>query len=259
MVPHVHDTVRAGMQAAVAEGYAPAAALDRLEPAFTQTAIRVVDQSVLGEDLAVYEQRTDIVTLGADVADYDPEQTIAHEIGGHKVSGGTFVLRDGQTVRIRRGFVNHGSGEIASGRHYGLDEAVQHHMILSYAHGEFGVVDPDARTDRDRSYYEHRKLLARFVLQSAGIIDLKAITRGSFEDSGEAGAVTTDRRTMVAQARAAYGPGAYFKLNYLFEAIDFEDMSAEELAERIRSPELNTDGSVKRAGSIDVDGLSFLD
>jgi len=255
LVPQVHETVRAGMQAAVEEGYVPEDVLDRLEPAFAQTAIQVVDQSVLGDDLAVYEQTTDIVTIGAEAADYDPEQTVAHEIGGHKVSGGTFVTRGGETVRVRRGFVNHEEGVITSGRHYGLDEAVQHHLILSYKHGQLDTVEPDARAERDMSYYEHRKLLAEFVLRSGGVVDLKAITRGSFEDSRQSGAVTTDRRTMITQARAAYGPGAYFRLNQLYESMDFDEMTAEELAARIHGPEFNADGSIKRPGFIDVEGL----
>lgn len=258
IVPEVHETVRAGMQRGIEQGYVPAAALERLEPAFTQTAIQVVDQSALRRgDLAAYDQVTDTLTIGTHASDYDPAQTIVHEIGGHKISGGTFATReDGTTERVRRGFVNYEEGVIESNRHYGLDEAVQHHLALSYAHGQFEILDPEERDDRNLSYYDHRKLLAEFVLRSGGVVDLRAITRGSFEDSGESGAVTTDRRTMVTQARAAYGPGAYYKLDLLLESIDFYDLPAEELAERIHGPEFNDDGSVRRPGFIDTAGLT---
>lgn len=260
VAPEVQARLRGGMQTAVEQGYVPTSALERLEPAFTRTAIQAVDQSVLGDDLATYEQSRDVLTVATDAADYDLPQTIAHELGGHKLSGGTFVRGgDGTVVRTRRGFVNHSeTTETPSARHYGLDEATQHHLILSYLHGQIDTVDPDMRRDGDTSYYEHRKLLASFVFRSGGIIDLKAITRGSFEDTDEVGGtITTDRRTMVAQARMAYGAGAYRKLSLLFDAIDFDDLSAEELEERIQAPELNGDGSVSRPGSIDVSGFSF--
>jgi hypothetical protein len=259
VVPQVHETLQEGMQAAIDAGYVPTTALERLEPAFAQTAIRAVDQAVLGEgDIAVYDQASDTMTVGTDAIEYDDnlEQTVAHEIGGHKISGGTFVTReDGTVARVRRGFVNHDeeASSLASARHYGLDEAVQQHLSLSYMHGEIDVIDPDARTDGDESYYEHRKLLSEFIDRSGDVIDPKAITRGSFEDSDEAGAVTTDRRAMVMQARTAYGPGAYHKLSQLFDKIVYDNMSAGELAERIHSPEFNPDGSVKRPGYIDTE------
>ncbi|HET8671849.1 MAG TPA: hypothetical protein VFM05_14885 [Candidatus Saccharimonadales bacterium] len=258
VVSQVHARVREGMELGIHEGYVPAYALERLEVAFTQTAIRPVDQSVLGDDLAVYEQATDVMTIGADAVDYGLEQTITHEIGGHKLSGGTFITRaDGTVVRVRRGFVNHdGNAATGSARHYGIDEAVQQHLSLSYLYGQFDVLDPDERTDHDTSYYGHRKLLAQFILRAGGVIDLRAITRGSFEDSSGSGTITTDRRTMVMQASAAYGPGAYHKLSQLFDSMDFDGMSAEELAERIQGPELNADGSVNHHGRIDLEGLS---
>ena len=257
IVPRAHDRLRTGMQLGVDQGFVPAYALDRLAPAFRQTAIQVVDQHLLGEDLAVYQQTTDIMRIGTDAADYDPEQTIIHEIGGHKVSGGTFKLQpDGTITRVRRGFVNHEAGVVESGRHYALDEAIQHHLALSYQYGQFDILDPDMRSDYDTSYYEHRKLLSAFVLCSGGLIDLRAITRSSFEDSDATNTVTTDRRTMVAQARAAYGPGAYFKFNLLSEAIDFEDCTAEELAIHIHGPERASDGRIITPGFIDVPNLS---
>jgi hypothetical protein len=256
VVPEVHERLRKGMQNAVEQGYVPAYVLKRLGPAFTQTAIQAVDQSIMGDDLAAYEHGTDIMIVGT--AAYNLLQTVAHEIGGHKVSGGTFVERADSTLdRVRRGFVSDSDqAKTPAPRHYGIDEAVQHHLIVSYLHGQIDTVDPDFRKDTDMYYYEHRKLLAAFIDRSGGIIDLKAITRGSFEDTDETGTVTTDRRTMVVQASTAYGAGAYRKLSILFDSIDFDDLFAEELAERIHPPSLNNDGSIATPGYLDIDNLT---
>ena len=257
LLPRMRGIMQTGMQAGVAAGYVPAYALDRLEPAFTQTAIRAVPQSVLGEDLAAYDHETDILEVGPDAVAHSLIRTIGHELAGHKVSGGTFVTQDGAMLRLRRGFVsNNYIAPDASATHYGLDEAVQQHLLSSYLDGQFDILDPGMRVSKgDTAYYVERRLLAEFVLRANGLIDPRAIIRGSFEDSDESGAITTDRRTMVMQAGMAYGPGAYRKLSVLFDALDNRIEPFEQLVQRIREPELTASSSVRRLGSININGL----
>lgn len=110
-------------------------------------------------------------------------------------------------------------------------------------------------------YYYQRKLLAAFISKAGGIIDLKTMIRASQEDTDDADTFLTDRRAMVTQARTAYGPGAYFKLDQLMDKIDDRNdpRSFSELISRITPPEFNPDGTVRRSGSIDVTGLSLSD
>jgi hypothetical protein len=247
-VPKMHSLLLNGVRQAVEQGYVPEAALDRLGPTFTQTAVQVVDKTMLAE-MGAYYHRTDTMYVSSDAQAHALDWVVAHELGGHKLSGGTFVTsEDGRVARTRRGFVTD-----AGSRHFGLDEAVQHHLILSYVNGEIDVVDPDERQDVNYVYEPERKLLAEFISRSKGIIDLKAITRGSFEDSDESGAATLDRRIMVQQATAAYGPGAYRKLDLLFDLADIGNKSALEVAERIEPPVVGTDGRVLQRGNIDID------
>ena len=265
VVPQVQSMVYAGMKQAIAQGYVPPAALGRVETAFTQTAIQAVDPAVFkdGASLAHYRQRTDTMVISSEAIDYDLPETIAHELGGHKISGGTFVTTRGcKMLRTRRGFVNDTAKTFSSaGRHYGLDEAVQQHLTQAYINGQIDVLNPDDRDDNDASggyessYYQHRKLLAAFISRSGGIIDLATITRASFEDTEATGIESANRRAMTQQALAAYGPGAYRKLSLLFDAIDIYGDVTEELTQYIQPPELGQDGSVQSPGTIQVHPL----
>ena len=230
ITPHVEEIVYRGITRAISAGYIPITAIERVKPAFAKTAIPAPDQSFFApSELGTYTTDTDRAALSAEALYYDPEETLAHEVGGHKISGGTFIKQaDGTITCTRRGFVT------KHGVHFGLDEAVQQHLIVAYTYGEFDVVDPDQRSDSNIVYRDFRKILATYILRSGNIVTLKNIVRSSFEDTDDSNNCFEERRIMVAQARAAYGPGAYYKLNLLFEAVDRLGLTAGSVTERIQ-------------------------
>jgi hypothetical protein len=260
--PAVLGRLRSGVEAGIQQGYTPPHIGHRLEVAFTHTAAWVVDPAVLEPGvLGMYEPATDMFLMSADVREREMPVVIAHELVGHKTSGGTF-RRSGTDpqdpiVRSRIGFAEKEDRSQ-------LDEAVRHHMSLAYLDGDFATVDPDKRTDGNTQYYSYRKLLAEFVERSGGVIDLRRITRGSYEDTDEIHTETADRREMMRQSRTAYGPGAYRKLQTLLQAADTiadvpgsvpgERERMQALINRIHPRTINADGSVS-PGSIDITGL----
>jgi hypothetical protein len=179
----------------------------------------------------------------------------------HKLSGGTFRKESGEdaeaTGQIRRsrsGFVNsHTEGPFYK---RGLTEAINEHMTLACESGDFATLDPEARHDTVEGYWMERKLLSTFIDRSEGLIDFRTICRASYEDNDD----FIDRRLMVAQAREAFGPGVYNRLEVLMGLVEGANEPdkdlIESLAERIHPPELDDSGNVVRVGWIDLEGLS---
>jgi len=258
--PRILEQLRGGVARAVAEGYAPPVVAQRLEDAFRLTSVQLADQAALGGALGAYYAHNDSVVLSAELEPLEVATTIAHELLGHKASGGTFrrpkADHEKGPVRTRVGFDE-------NGKHEALDEAVQQHMILGYLTGDFATIDPDNSADQDRHYYNYRKLLAAFVGRSNGDIDLRNITQASYEDTDEMHADIGYRREMVEDSIDAYGLGAYRKFAQLCKAADAvgtgpnSTQELQALIDRIHGPVVSERG-VAAPGFIDTEGLPAL-
>lgn len=277
---HIIDKLKVGVQQGVQEGYLPSNVLPNLDLELATTAVMVLDSRILdrlnveeeSEIHGDYNEKTDIVRLAHDLSPSELEGTLIHEYL-HKLSGGTFRFdEDKGFVRTRTGFSEKKDSGTSSGsevteqRHECLNEAVNSHLERAVADGDFATIDPDMRNEgpEDDFNYVYRSVLADFIEKSGGVIDLKTITRAAFEENGEQ-PVTTERRAMVRQARAAYGTGAFRKFEKICRAIEYLDPVEEAfqskllgMYERIKGPEIGPNGEIVRPGSIDTEGLDEL-
>jgi hypothetical protein len=141
----------------------------------------------------------------------------------------------------------------------GINEAVTQHITMGIETGDFATLDPDARTDDDKTYYEYRKVLAGFVDQSGGVIDVKTMIRAYFEETGPSGTMSA-RREFVRQSIRAYGPGALNKLEKVCEAAYMipEEKVAEFLSTVLHPPVVNEQGDVIKVGYLDMSQVDFM-
>ncbi len=88
----------------------------------------------------------------------------------------------------------------------GLNEAITHHITQGIINGDFETIDPDKRSGDDHVYYSYRKVLTDFVNKSQGLIDVKTLTNGYYEDTEPDGDREACKR-LVAGIVSAYGHG----------------------------------------------------
>ncbi len=267
--PELVKELSAGIKDGIHKGYIPSEVASRL-PSLEQTNVKVVDIGIVREEdplaAAEYDSSGDTVRIGhAHVGDTATSMMVKHELL-HKVSGGTFV-QDPETGSYSRSRISFGNHEHRhkdehENRRTGINEAVNQHLTMGVETGDFETFDPDRRTDRDRTYYGSRKVVATGLDRSQGVMSVRALTRASFEDTSASAMNMGERRELVKEASAAYGPGAMRKISALAnaaEAIAPDDPKyhdrLQELTDRIHAPELNADGTVCAVGSIDIEGL----
>ncbi len=257
--PAIVSRIRHGIQEGIRLGYTLPTVADRLEDAVKRTPLRVVDEAYFDHDgLAHYLMSNDKIEMSAEVPKEDFDMVLTHELAGHKNAGGTFRQSlGGVPIRTRTGF------EDDRGHHSLLDEAVRHHLALSYLNGHFDIMDPDKRPDGNKNYYANRKIVSTFIEQADGLIDLRNITRASDEDTDEEHAELSYRRAMMQESRLAYGPGAYNHLNNLLVAAGKLDSTSKDfqtrlkaMTDRIHPPLVSIQGRLIRgSGFIDLAGL----
>jgi hypothetical protein len=262
--PHFVDTFVAGVENGVKLGYIPGHIEKRLGDALEKTSTRVVDTAILAaygiyDSSAFYLNTRDEVGLNHEIADQDNEyhNNLVHEYT-HKVSGGTFKphveTKPGEQPISDRPRVGYAT-EVRHNelKRTGLNEAVTQHLTMGILTGDFETIDPDQRSDGDRTYYSYRKVLADFVEKAQGLIDVKTVTNGFYEDTGPEGSGSIEaRKRFIGEAVKAYGHGA---LNKLDKLCIFTDMSSSRLNElvlnRINPPILDKHGNVVSIGNID--------
>lgn len=256
--------IRAGVQSGIEQRYIPDNVIGRLDDALNRTKVQLVNKEVFGivadpRFAAMYFPSADHVLIPHSTLQQASQQEqivlIAHELG-HKLAGGTFIAGpNGQPQRTRIGFstLNVATGSVTKD---GLDEALQHHLTLAILDGDFATMDPDQRQDGDEMYHNVRKVMATFIDRAGGQIDLKAMTRGFFEDSGPDGS-SKDRRQFVAEMMHTYGSHAVAGSSKLLDLAN--DLTEEEMAThvlpRIIAPEFGEDGSMTKMGAINLDDL----
>ncbi len=262
--PEISERFKIGVRLGVEKGYLPQQALGRLDNTVGQTAIRVVGHSI-GNAAGQYDSDTAIIKIGAGFSEVDDKEiaeTLVHELQ-HDLSGGTFrKTADGKVMRTRTGL----SGQLKDGKqgwHMALTEAINTYHEQAIMTGDFEILDPG--DDRHAtSYYGIRKLLAVAIEKSGGVMDIKTLSRASFEDTSQ-NVNTSDRRAMVGQWRRSYGLGSLRKFDHLCQAAQHLDSSyfsgptepeyysmLNDLADRIHPPILDTDGTVIKPGFIDI-------
>ncbi len=260
--PSFKESLTIGVRSGISQGYIPAAAGDRLDPALKYTSVRIVDTALIDTitpmSNAYYRNDRDEIGLKAQESTINQqyEGPLIHEFV-HKLSGGTFIINDRMPSihnRPRVGF----STELKpyTYTHVGLSEAVTEHLAMSITNGDFGIFDPDLRKDDELVYYNYRKILATFTERSGGVIDVKTLTNALFEDT-EPGSHPTNRKELAKQFYSAYGPGALRKLDELLTASDLVGKAKlnEFILQRIKPPIVNADGVVITKGYLDTENL----
>jgi hypothetical protein len=264
--PHFKKLFINGVTKGIEQGYIPAAVRDRLEAALNQTRVRAVDAVVMdahaGGLAGYYRSETDEVGIRHDIPTGGREyhSTLTHEVK-HKVSGGTFkqsTPQDPHHFRSRVGYSN----ELPDGVYTrtGLNEAVTQHLAMGCLTDDFETFDPDERADGNRTYYRYRKVVATFINGARGLIDVKTVTNGFYEDSGPGGS-TQDRIKLIRETVQAYGWGALAKLEKLCELADIVDAGRFEqiVLSRIHPAQVDENGNVLAKGYIDTKNLPDLD
>lgn len=227
-------------------GYMP----DKVSPAtiealFKNVMIKVFDEFYSPDAAGLYNENYDEIGIMAGIGADETQKTLVHELR-HRLAGGTFrksTQPDGQVdiERVRTGFQQRG-------RHVALDEAVNEHVTLAILGGDWDVINPLERKDQG-AYQLERRLLHEFIKKSQGLISLKAIVRGSFEDT-EPHVDFNERRQMVREVRSAYNDGTlsrYDELSqYLGQGLDYET-----IAHAIQGPKV-VKGRVLAKGFIDI-------
>lgn len=250
---------RSGVEAGIRLGYIPAEVENRIDTTLRHTAVQQVDPLILWAE-GQYDNETAIIKSTSTSREAMVE-TLVHELL-HDSSGGTFRMKpDGAIVRERVGFATTKGQEVK--RRMPITEIANTHLEQAVVHGNFDVLDPDARHD-GASYYGIRKAMAIAIDRAGGLIDLRTICRASFEDNSST-IKTTDRREMVRQWRRAYGINGLRRFEQLCVAVEYAeenirqqdqlDLLRNALYERIHAPIMDQDGSVLQAGYIDTDGL----
>lgn len=258
-----------GINDGIEEGYIPESVRHRLAAALTWTGVRIVDAAVMdtiGSMTAYYWSDRDEVGIRHDVRQCGEtlEENLAHEVT-HKISGGTFLKESSSegedadlAVRSRVGYSTELRPDVMN--RTGFNEAVTQHVTLGVLTGDFETIDPDKREDGDTVYAPYRKVLSSFMEKAQGVIGVKTLTRGFFEDT-DTYARIDERRRFVKEAVQAYGYGALRKIDKLFETTDvlLETGNADRLEElvlsRIHPPRLGAGGEVISKGKIDIDDL----
>jgi hypothetical protein len=284
--PEFVERYEAGQAAGIEQGYIPAVAAERFAKSQKLTSVRLADAAVLnvnGAD-ADYDMERHQVRLN-DVRNKTKEQIVlnlAHEFV-HDDSGGTYLpkaatdentIHEGpipgvqsfpgvDSIRSRTGYSN--GLDIDKMTKPGLVEAVTQHIALGILDGDFETFDPMQRQDGDRTYMQRRQVYAASVLNSEGIVQVKHLSNGIYEDTGPGGSFT-DRRTMVRAYVDAYGWGAVRKLEKLCvmaEKMDSDPtgiVTEKLILSRIHPPMVDVNGVVIKRGYIDVESpLGSLD
>jgi hypothetical protein len=265
--PTFKETFLDGIEKGIAEGYIPADVISRLGPGLTKTSVRIADAAVLwafGAISAYYSDEYDEIGVRHDVTKAGEKyiDNLAHEFI-HKISGGTFISPDKGSTKYSRARVGYSTSSTIPEdiNKIGINEAVTQHLALGVLTGDFETVSPEKRDDGDKIYKEYRKILATFIDRSMGLVNLKTITNGFFEDSGPKGS-TELRRKLVRETKNAYGAGALNKLDKLMELSDI--VKAEKFDEiilsRIHPPKLDASHNIIEKGYIDTSNLpTFYD
>lgn len=267
--PAFSEKYPAGVRAGIEQGYIPAEAKARIEDAIELTGVRIVDLSIKeGYDPranveAEYGHIHDEVKL-----DYRPlsegwplEETLAHEFT-HKISGGTFLAARAGNNGHYRNRIAFSTERNGVGFHMlGLTEPVTEHATQGILTGDFETFDPDKRENDKGTYYGPRKVMAKYIEESAGLVTPRMFVRALFEDTGPDGGLS-ERRNLARASLSAYGPGALTKLNVLCIAANistFNDAEIAKLMDRIHPPEVAKDGTVLSRGWIDTSGIRLAD
>ena len=267
--PQFLDTFMLGVKNGIRQGYIPAEVEKRLDSALRLTSTRVADSAVLDTYSpainAYYLNNRDEVGLRDNLADGEYHDDLVHEYT-HKISGGTFRAVDetnlqGKTVgaRSRVGYATEIRPEEL--KRTGLNEAVTHHLTLGILTGDFETFDPDERTVDDHTYYSYRKVVGDFITKSQGLIDVKTVTNGFYEDTGPEGGVSA-RKKFIGEVVQAYGHRALNKLEKLCELSDIvnSDRLGKVVLSRINPPVLDEHGRIIRPGNVDSENLpTFYD
>lgn len=265
--PKFRETFVRGIKKGIEQGYIPTKVADRLESALNKTSVRVTDSAVLDtydhQMSAYYRNDHDEIGIRHNIEEIGGkyQHSLAHEFT-HKVSGGTFKSPEDDSTEYNRprvGFSTEIKPEVLN--RTGLNEAVTHHVTLGILTGDFETFDPDERQDGNKTYYDYRKVLATFINRSRGLIDVKTITNGFFEDTGPEGS-TEARRKLIREVNQAYGPRALTKLDKLLNLTDSlsTDRIDEIILSRIHPPEIDEQGNINARGRIDTENLpTFYD
>jgi len=253
--------------------YIPHSVASRIVPALESTGVGLVDPRVMNAKIgagasASYSPAEDRIRLRLNANPSRYELDTAHELY-HKLSGGTFVTNPEVTDYVERwrgGYTNVPEKGNTLSTHLNLDEAIIHQLALGTLTRDFETLDPDERFDGNRDQYIRRKVVAIFVNESHGIIDVKTLTNAVFEDSGVEGS-TGLRRQLVKEAVTAYGWGALRRLetlcNYAYSGLtdNIDDKGRkvlqEEILNRIHPPQFDEAGNIVGLGTIDVEGIHF--
>ena len=265
--PEFISDYKDGLERGIKLGYIPAFVKDRLSDAFAKTRVRVVEaaaMSLVGPTTNAYYRANDD-SVGVRHNSSDTSEHLTHEFT-HKTSGGTFKhvadqaaepnLSPYQRLRIGYSSISNKDTLIRTG----LNEAVTEHITLGILTGDFETFDPDQRADGNNIYYDFRKIYATAIKRSQGIIDVKTVTNGFYEDTESQGNISA-RRKFVGEFVDAYGVGALNKLEKLCEACDIvnQEKLDEVILSRIHAPEIDADGKVVKKGSIDMDNWPTFD
>jgi hypothetical protein len=269
--PDFLDKYRHGLDKGIVLGYVPNDRRQVLEQAARKSAFRVVDAAILEASCpgmqAYYSNAKDEIGIShlAVARDDDLYIPLAHELT-HEISGGTFLTQPEQVAyRIRVGY----DTEIRPNENARekFNEFLTQHVTMGILTGDFVTLDPDKRPDGDKTYYEARKTGAAFVEKSGGIIDIKTLINGFFEDTTQSGGLE-HRRQMIKQTRLAYGKGVIRKLEALAElaenvamlswAAPLSEKLEELVFSRIHSPVFDDNGEIIKTGEIDLTNMPKL-
>lgn len=269
--PKVMEIFEAGLQEGHKLGYIPDEVdEDRIFDTLSGVGIQLVDAPIINEEhnqpvSGDYSGPLDLIRLNADNNPFELRDTAIHELR-HRIGGGTFIgkavlaglSKDGDLEYFPVPVVlRHRTGFQQKGRHRGTDEALVEHTTQAILHGEWDILDPTRRTEMPSTYVAERVMLADFIEKSSGIIDFKKLMRANFEDTEPQGRFP-ERRAMLRQARQAYGPGAYHKLDKLMEFArdnhpDLEDKKQlRPILNRIHPPIFDEHGNMTKQGWIDT-------
>jgi hypothetical protein len=259
--PKIAKLFEAGVREGIAQEYIPADVEARIHPAITKTALQVVDPNAYETEHTQgdYEYDRDILTISGDLGQINLHyltEAVIHELK-HKISGGRFAnSAAGEPERTRMGFED----DARPGKYVGLTELIDQQVVLGILTGDFATIDPDQRQGDTKIYYAYRKLFAAHLEKAGGLIDLKPVTRSSFEDSDDTRFRLADRRIMVRQFRTAYGPDALSELDLLLREADtiidpnnaIQRQRLQQLMNCIKGPVMSADGSVLSHGYVDM-------
>lgn len=266
--PKILKGFKRGVRSGIAEGFIPDYVEDRLKD-LAQTPVRTFAAHAEVEDdhtKMIYDEYDDTFGAADSLTKEHLETRMPHEMV-HKLSGGAFMIKQaafGGLRRVRVGFSKAVSGMEGVYTKQFLTDAVTEHVKVGITYKEFGVVDPNKRTQDDGVYVNIRAMLGEFIDKSQGIVEVSSFTRALFEDNDGPQGAFSDRARLVKQVRKAYGPGALNKLEKLLIAVRSDEdtkvdsIEFRNLADCIVPPVLDDQGNVVKRGFIDTQRIKDL-